>query len=33
MHAIGLTKALLNGEQYNDEAAEHVKVSGAATRI
>jgi len=32
MHAIGLTKALLAGEQYNDEAAEHVKLSGEAAR-
>lgn len=32
MHAIGLTKALLSGEKYNDEAAEHVKVSGQAAR-
>ena len=32
MHAIGLTKALLNGEAYNDEAAEHVKVSGDLAR-
>ncbi len=32
VHAIGLTKAILSGEPYNDEAAEHVKVTGEAVR-